>query len=101
MKNVSVGLLNIFLTQFRELNIDLNRILNEFETNRSVLDNPINQIDMGIFGRYMEEIVRLSGNQHVGFEAGFMIPFMVTTTYFNLYHDCKTVADFFDKLENI
>lgn len=70
MKNVSVGLLNVFLTQFRELNIDLNRILNEFETNRSVLDNPINQIDMGIFGRYMEEIVRLSGNQHVGFEAG-------------------------------
>lgn len=101
MKNVSVGLLNVFLTQFRELNIDLNRILNEFETNRSVLDNPINQIEMGIFGRYMEEIVRLSGNQHVGFEAGFMIPFMVTTTYFNLYHDCKTVADFFDKLENI
>jgi len=101
MKNVSAGLLNVFLTQFRNLNIDLNRILKEFKTDRSVLNNPINKVDMGIFGRYMEEIVRLSGNQHVGFEAGFMIPFMVTTTYFNLYHDCKTVADFFDKLHDM
>lgn len=99
MGYVSAGFISVFLTQFRDLDIDLNRILDEFKTDQSALDNPITGIDMGIFGRYMEEIVRLSGNKHIGFESGFMIPFMMTVTYYNLYHDCKTVADFFDKMK--
>ena len=38
--------------QFRDLDIDLNRILDEFKTDHSALDNPITGIDMEIFGRY-------------------------------------------------
>lgn len=99
MKYLISGLFNIFLTQFRRLNIDLNEIFIEYETDLKVLNNPLAKIDIGIFGRYLEKVVKLTNNQRIGLESGFEIPFIVTSTFFNLHHKSKTVAELFDNIK--
>lgn len=96
------GLFNIFLTQFRWLNIDINEIFIEYETDLEVLNNPLAKIDIGICARYLEQVVKLTGNQRIGLESGFKIPFVLISTFFNVYHKCETVAELFDhiKLQN-
>lgn len=101
MNYIISGLFNIFMIQFKELNIDIKKIFSEFETNISILENPIAKINIHIFGRYMEEVVRLKGNHRIGLESGFLIPFMLTGTFFNMYHRCKKVSELFENLETL
>lgn len=72
----------------------------EYETDTSILSNPLAKIDMGIVGRYLEQVVELTGNQRIGLESGFMIPFIVTSTFFNAFHKCKTVGELFDNIKS-
>lgn len=99
MKFIISGLFNIFLTQFRGLNIDINQIFTEYKTDQSILNNPLGKIDMGICGRYLEQLVKITGNQRIGLESGFKIPFIVTSTFLNLFHQSKTVAELFDNIK--
>ncbi len=102
MKYLISGLFNIFLTQFRGLNIDLNEIFIEYETDLDALNDPLAKIDFGICARYLEQVVKLTDNQRIGLESGFKIPFIFISTFFNVYHKCETVAELFDniKLQN-
>lgn len=99
MKYIILGLFNIFLVQFRGLDIDLNEIFIEHKTDLNVLSNPLAKIDIGILGRYLEQVVKLTDNPRIGLESGFRIPFMLTRTFFNAYPKFKTVAEFFEKAE--
>ncbi|WP_165024169.1 helix-turn-helix transcriptional regulator [Dysgonomonas sp. ZJ279] len=96
---IAAGLFNIFLKQFEDIQIDISKIFSEFATDLKILDNPIAKIDANIFGRYMEQIVAKKNNQRIGLEIGFIIPFTLTGTIFNLYHNRATVGDIFEDLD--
>lgn len=93
------GLLNILMLQFNDLSIDIGKILAEFKTDPNVLKNPVIKIDAGIVGRYLEEVVRLNRDHRTGLKVGFLIPFSLTGTYFNLYNGCNTVSELFENLQ--
>lgn len=101
MEYIISGLFNTFLVQFKDLNINLQQIFAESKSNINILRNPIGKVGAAIFARYLEEVVRIKKNNRVGLESGFLIPFMLTGTFFNLYRNCKTVSELFANMESL
>lgn len=99
MDYVISGFFNALIVQFKDLEIDLPKLFAEFNSDISILKKSIAKVDANIFGRYLEEVVRLKKNHRVGLESGFLIPFMLTGTFYNLYHSCRTVSELFDKIK--
>jgi len=99
MKYIISGLFNTILVQFKELNIDLQQIFPKSGITLNNLKNPLDKVDADIFLRYMEEVVHLKKNHRIGLESGFLIPFMLTGTFFNIYDNCKTVRELFENLK--
>jgi len=99
MKYVISGLFNAFPVHFKELNIDIYEIFTKFGANPDVLKKPIGKVDACVFTAYLEEVVRRTKNHRIGIESGFLIPFMLTGTFYNLYQGCKTVKELFENLE--
>lgn len=96
---IIAGLFNIIQAQHKDLGIDLGKIFTEFKTDINILNNPIAKLDANILGEYLEQAVSKERNNRVGLKAGFAIPFGLTATFFNLYHQSKTVRDLFSELE--
>ena len=92
------GLFNIIYAQYQELDIELNTIFKESGVDIDKLNNPISKLDIGIFGRYIEQVVKQTKNNRVGLETGFRIPFTLTATFFNLYRKSNHVRDLFAEL---
>lgn len=101
MKYVTSGFFNAFLVHFKDLGIDLKSLFAEFDTELNVLENSVNKVNVAIFFNYLEELVRLKKNHRIGLEAGFQIPFLLTGTFFNLYHNCTTVNELFGSIESL
>lgn len=95
---IIAGLFNIIHAQYRELDIELNTIFKESGVDMSKLNNPISKLDIGVFGRYIEQVVKQTKNNRIGLEAGFRIPFILTATFFNLYRKSNYVRDLFTEL---
>lgn len=98
---VIAGLFNIILTQFEKLDIDLQKIFSEFKTEFNVLENATCKIDAGICGRYLEQVVLKTMDQRIGLKTGFLIPFTLTDAVFNAHHKTQTLAEIFEKTEEI
>lgn len=96
---IIAGLFNIIHAQYKDLGIDLREIFTEFRTDINILENPIAKLDANILGEYLEQVVSKEKNNRAGLKAGFVIPFRLTATFFNLYHQSKTVRDLFLELE--
>ncbi len=96
---IVAGFLNILQKQFENINIDISRILEEFGMNPSDLTIPVKKIDANVLGKYLELLVSETGNDRIGLETGFAIPFVITGTVFNLYHKCEKVEQVFNNLD--
>lgn len=96
---IIAGLFNIIQAQYKDLGIDLGKIFTEFKTNIDILDNPIAKLDANILGEYLEQVVSKEKDNRTGLKAGFVIPFGLTATFFNLYHQSRTVRDLFQELK--
>lgn len=92
---VITGLFSILSVQFSELGIDVLKLFSEYKTDIKILRNPVAKLDADIFGQYLEQVVKKSGNYRIGLEAGFRIPFNITGAFFNIYYKSDTVRDLF------
>ncbi|RQO65910.1 AraC family transcriptional regulator [Pedobacter sp. KBW06] len=94
---VVAGLFNIILTQFEQLEIDVQKIFAEFKTELKVLENATCKINAGICGRYLEQVVLKTKDPRIGLKTGFLIPFTLTDAVFNTLHKTEKLAEIFDR----
>ena len=52
----------------------------------AILQNPTSLINANILGVYLEHIVKKTGNTRIGLETGFLLPFVLTGSFFNIYN---------------
>ena len=96
---ITVGLLNMLLKHFKTTDNEILKILSELEYDYSILQYPTSKIDANILGHYLEYIVAKTGNPRIGLETGFLLPFILTGMYFNIYNQSKTVREVFENEE--
>lgn len=92
---ITAGFLSLLLKQFEEVEVDISKIFSEFSTDFKVLESPLEKIDAGIFGRYIELVVAKKKNHRIGLETGFMFPFIVTGSIFNVCKNNTTTRELF------
>lgn len=93
---ISSGFFGILLKHFEHIKVDTLKIFAEFETDIKILESPLTRMNVGILGRYLEQIVSKTNNPRIGLEMGFAIPFMVARIIFNNCKDYKTLRELFD-----
>ena len=96
---IVAGFFNILIKHFEDTGIDVPGLFSRFGGNANVLKNPVARVDANIFGRYLEMVVEKTGNNRIGLESGFIIPFTITGTIFNLYHGNSVVSEIFENLD--
>lgn len=94
---VTAGLLNMLLKHFGTTQDEIGETLDGIDFDWTVLQNPTNRIDANILGRYLGDIVRKTGNARIGLETGFLLPFVLTGSFFNIYGNSKTVREIFER----
>lgn len=93
---ITAGLLNMLLKHFRTTHAELSEVLVELKYDYAILQNPTAKIDANILGLYLEYIVKKTGNSRIGLETGFLLPFVLTGSFFNIFNQSKTVRDIFE-----
>lgn len=96
---ITAGLLNMLLKHFRSSKAEISGILESLGHDFSILQNPTSKIDANIVGRYLEYMVAKTGNSRIGLETGFLLPFVLTGTFFNIFNKSRTVREIFFKNE--
>lgn len=92
---ITAGLFNLLLKHFRSTQAEISGILAPLNQDLSILQNPTAKIDANIAGRYLEYIVAKTGNSRIGLETGFLLPFVLTGIFFNIYNKSRTVREIF------
>lgn len=92
---VTAGLFSILLKQFEDVEVNVPKIFSTFKTDLKTLASPLSRIDAGILGQYFEKIVARKNNHRIGLETGFMLPFMVTGSIFNICRNYTTARELF------
>mgnify|MGYP005852097921 CR=1 FL=1 len=92
----TAGLLNMLLKHFGTTEAEISQIWTGLKFEGALLQNPTSHIDANILGRYLEHIVKKTGNPRIGLETGFLLPFVLTGSFFNIYHQSKTVREIFE-----
>ncbi len=95
----TAGLLNMLLKHFRTTPSEISGILSGLGYDYSVLQYPTSRIDANILGRYLEFVVAKTANARIGLETGFLLPFVITGIFFNIFYRSKTVREIFENDE--
>lgn len=93
---ITAGLLNMLLKHFGTTQAEISEILAGLKYDYTLLQNPTSYIDANILGVYLEYIVKKTGNPRIGLETGFLLPFVLTGSFFNIYNQSKTVREIFE-----
>lgn len=93
---ITAGLLNMLLKHFGTTQAEISEILTGLKYDYAILQNPTSLIDANILGVYLEHIVKKTGNTRIGLETGFLLPFVLTGSFFNIYNQSKTVREIFE-----
>lgn len=93
---ITAGLLNMLFKHYRSTDVEILEILSGLNYDYSILQYPTEEIDANILGRYLEYIVSKTGNPRIGLETGFLLPFVLTGIFFNIYNQSKTVREIFE-----
>lgn len=92
---ITAGFFNLLLKQFKDVETDIPELFTEFKTDIKTLESPLSKIDAGILGRYLELVVVQKENHRIGLETGFLLPFVVTGSVFNVWREYTTVSGLF------
>lgn len=89
----------MLLKHFRTTPSEISGILSGLGYDYSVLQYPTSRIDANILGRYLEFVVAKTANARIGLETGFLLPFVITGIFFNIFYRSKTVREIFENDE--
>lgn len=93
---ITAAFFNILARQLETEGIELSAIFRRFGSDIRETENPAARIRADIFGYWLEEVVRISGNERIGLETGFEIPLSFTENIPGLYSNSRTVSDVFN-----
>lgn len=86
----------MLLKHFGTTQAEISEILTGLKYDYAILQNPTSLINANILGVYLEHIVKKTGNTRIGLETGFLLPFVLTGSFFNIYNQSKTVREIFE-----
>lgn len=94
---LTAGTFNIILRQVSLLGLDESVVLSALGIDRSLLAKTTNKIDAGIVGQSIEYIANQRPNIRIGLKMGFNFPVSIMGVILNVYQNCHTLKDVFDK----
>ena len=86
----------MLLKHFGTTQAEISEILTGLKYDYAILQNPTSLIDANILGVYLDHILLKTGNTRIGLETGFLLPFVLTGSFFNIYNQSKTVREIFE-----
>lgn len=94
---LTAGTFNIILRQVTLLGLDEADILSALNIDNSLLDKTTNKVDANIVGQSIEYIASQKPNIRIGLKMGFNFPVSIMGIILNVYQNCNTLKDVFDK----
>lgn len=95
--HISTGLFSILLNHFNDIGMSEEDILKYLRISPEHLKNLTGEIDADTLGKYLELVVAKKNNHRIGLETGFLLPFSIAGSVFNLYKEYKTVREIFEQ----
>lgn len=94
---LTAGTFNIILRQVSLLGLDEADILSALNIDSSLLDKTTNKVDANIVAQSIEYIASQKPNIRIGLKMGFNFPVSIMGIILNVYQNCHTLKDVFDK----
>lgn len=94
---LTAGTFNIILRQVSLLGLDEADILSALNIDSSLLDKTTKKVDANIVGQSIEYIASQKPNIRIGLKMGFNFPVSIMGIILNVYQNCHTLKDVFDK----
>lgn len=94
---LTAGTFNIILRQVSLLGLDESVVLSALGIDRSLLAKTTNKVDASIVGQSIEYIANQRPNIRIGLKMGFSFPVSIMGVILNVYQNCHTLKDVFDK----
>lgn len=94
---LTAGTFNIILRQVSLLGLDESTVFTALGIDSSLLAKTTNKVDAGIVGQSIEYIANQRPNIRIGLKMGFSFPVSIMGVILNVYQNCHTLKDVFDK----
>lgn len=94
---ITAGTFNIMLRQVVSFGLSEAEVLNALPLDSKLLDNTTNQIDAAIIARFIEYVIGQKPDIRIGLEMGFRFPVSIMGVILNIYQNCRTLGDVFNK----
>lgn len=97
MMYITAGTFNIILRQVSLLEMDEAEVFSALGIDSSLFEKATNKIDSSIVGQSLEYMASQRPNIRIGLKMGFNFPVSVMGVILNLYQNCRTLKDVFQK----
>lgn len=94
---ITAGTFNIVLQQANLFEIDGTEVFSALGIDSSLFEKTTNKVDSSIVGQYLEYIASQRPNTRMGLKMGFNFPVSVMGVILNVYQNCRTLKDVFNK----
>ena len=85
------------LQQVSSFDLSEQEVLYALQIDTSLLNEPTNKIDADIVALFIDYIAEQKPNIRIGLEMGFRFPVSIMGIILNIYQNCHTLKDIFDK----
>ena len=94
---LTAGTYNVILRQVSLLGLNESEVLAVLGIDNSLLEKTTNKVDANVVGRSIEYIASQRSDVRIGLTMGFNFPVSVMGVILNVYQNCRTLRDVFDK----
>ena len=94
---LTAGTFNIIIRQVSLFEIDEAEVFDVLGIDRSLFESATNKVDSSIVGQFLEYIANQRPNIRIGLKMGFNFPVSVMGVILNVYQNCRTLKDVFEK----
>lgn len=97
MMYLTAGTFHIILRQVSLLEMDETEVFSVLGIDSSLFEKTTNKVDSNIVGQSLEYMASQRPNIRIGLKMGFNFPVSVMGVILNVYQNCRTLKDVFDK----
>lgn len=94
---LTAGTFNVILRQVCLLGLNESEVLAVLDIDNLLLEKTTNKVDSNVVGRAIEYIASQRPDVRIGLTMGFNFPVSVMGVILNVYQNCRTLRDVFDK----
>lgn len=97
MMYLTAGTFNVILRQVSFFGLNESEVLTVLGIDCSLFDKTTNKVDANVVGQTIEYIAGQRPDIRIGLKMGFNFPVSVMGVILNVYQNCRTLRDVFDK----